>query len=55
MGRAERASAGRTAASQARSADAALSPKKKISASQAWHETRELFTVDGRPLYEPRH
>jgi subfamily B ATP-binding cassette protein MsbA len=50
MGRAERVGAGRTAAAQARSADAALTPKKKVSASAAWRETRELLWKHRRRL-----
>jgi ABC-type multidrug transport system fused ATPase/permease subunit len=50
MGRAERHGAGRTAAAQARSADAALTPKKKVSASDAWRETRELLWLHRRRL-----
>ena len=48
MGRAERAGAGRTAA--ARSADAAITGKKKVSASAAWRETRELLWKHRRRL-----
>jgi ABC-type multidrug transport system fused ATPase/permease subunit len=50
MGRAERSGAGRTAAAQARSADGALTPKKKVSASAAWRETRELLWKHRRRL-----
>src|SRR5919106_3606669 len=50
MGRAERAGAGRTGAAQARSADAALTPKKKVTASAAWRETRELLWRHRRRL-----
>jgi subfamily B ATP-binding cassette protein MsbA len=48
MGRAERL-AGRAAA-QARSADAAITPKKKVTAGAAWRETRELLWKHRRRL-----
>jgi subfamily B ATP-binding cassette protein MsbA len=50
MGRAERTGAGRTAAAQARSADAALTPKKKVSPGAAWRETRALLWAHRRRL-----
>jgi ABC-type multidrug transport system fused ATPase/permease subunit len=43
MARAERGSAGRRAASEARSADAAAGGKKKVSPSVAWSYARELL------------
>ncbi len=50
MARAERVTAGRRAAAAARSADAAITPKKKVSASAAWRETRELLWAHRRRL-----
>jgi ATP-binding cassette, subfamily B, putative efflux pump len=50
MTRAERGGAGRTAAAQARSADAAIAPKKKVSAGAAWHEMRDLLWLHRRRL-----
>jgi ATP-binding cassette, subfamily B, putative efflux pump len=50
MTRAERGGAGRTAAAQARSADAAITPKKNVSADAAWREMRDLLWVHRRRL-----
>ncbi len=50
MARAERGGAGRAAAAQARSADAAITPKKNVSAGAAWREMRDLLWVHRRRL-----
>jgi ABC-type bacteriocin/lantibiotic exporter with double-glycine peptidase domain len=49
MSRAERSGAGRTAAA-ARSVEPAAAAKKKVSASAAWRETRELLWLHRRRL-----